>query len=320
MCRSELDRRNRTIGDHEIDGPRRGRAPARDGDRQLLDLPAAGAAGDADPRAPRAEGADRGASAPMAGSHTTRLASRARRRAHDRRLGLRRRRGHPGRPEGVRALRRARHAARSPRSPHRTRVASSAIQALPRGARARAGARGARRHRRGRGEGGDARQRRGDRARSRSALDELPAGTPVVVDPVMVAESGARLLARRRRGRADRGDPAARDACSHPTCPRRVRCSAGEPPRARARTRREALARAVLALGPRDRRAHRRAPRARGRPAPRRRGDGAGSSRSRASAIPTAPRTAPAARTPRCSPRSSRWGAIRWRRRASRAR
>src|SRR5205814_1492482 len=26
------------------------------------------------------------------------------------------------------------------------------------------------------------------------ALDELPAGTPVVVDPVMVAESGARLL------------------------------------------------------------------------------------------------------------------------------
>jgi len=28
------------------------------------------------------------------------------------------------------------------------------------------------------------------------ALDELPAGTPVVVDPVMVAESGARLLAR----------------------------------------------------------------------------------------------------------------------------
>ena len=27
------------------------------------------------------------------------------------------------------------------------------------------------------------------------ALDELPAGTPVVVDPVMVAESGARLLA-----------------------------------------------------------------------------------------------------------------------------
>src|SRR5271157_38763 len=29
-----------------------------------------------------------------------------------------------------------------------------------------------------------------------AALDELPAGTPVVVDPVMVAESGARLLAR----------------------------------------------------------------------------------------------------------------------------
>src|SRR5579875_2674513 len=28
-----------------------------------------------------------------------------------------------------------------------------------------------------------------------TALDELPAGTPVVVDPVMIAESGARLLA-----------------------------------------------------------------------------------------------------------------------------
>ena len=27
-----------------------------------------------------------------------------------------------------------------------------------------------------------------------AALEELPAGTPVVVDPVMVAESGARLL------------------------------------------------------------------------------------------------------------------------------
>jgi hydroxymethylpyrimidine/phosphomethylpyrimidine kinase len=32
------------------------------------------------------------------------------------------------------------------------------------------------------------------------ALDELPAGTPVVVDPVMVAESGARLLDRRAQG------------------------------------------------------------------------------------------------------------------------
>ena len=35
-----------------------------------------------------------------------------------------------------------------------------------------------------------------------AALDELPAGTPVVVDPVMVAESGARLLPSRGRGGA----------------------------------------------------------------------------------------------------------------------
>ncbi len=55
------------------------------------------------------------------------------------------------------------------------------------------------------------------------ALDELPPGTPVVVDPVMVAESGARLLAadaqRRSCGRSCRGR-----ACSRRTFPRRV-CS-----------------------------------------------------------------------------------------------
>ena len=45
-----------------------------------------------------------------------RMIARARpRRAHDRRVGLRRRRGHPGGPEGVRGLRRPRHDARSPR-------------------------------------------------------------------------------------------------------------------------------------------------------------------------------------------------------------
>ena len=43
-----------------------------------------------------------------------------------------------------------------------------------------------------------------------AALDALPAGTPVVHDPVMVAESGARLLALEARGRAALADPAAR--------------------------------------------------------------------------------------------------------------
>jgi hydroxymethylpyrimidine/phosphomethylpyrimidine kinase len=42
-----------------------------------------------------------------------------------------------------------------------------------------------------------------------AAIDELPAGTPVVVDPVMVAESGARLLA-----------PEARDALVREILPR----------------------------------------------------------------------------------------------------
>ena len=73
-----------------------------DRDRQLLDLPDAIArAADTPARPPPALAFDR-------------PATRIRRppdshRAHDRRLGLRRRRGNPGRPEGVRELRRARH-------------------------------------------------------------------------------------------------------------------------------------------------------------------------------------------------------------------
>lgn len=99
-----------------------------------------------------------------------------------------------------------------------------------------------------------------------AALDELPAGTPVVVDPVMVAESGASLLAADARRalveeilpRASVLTPnlpearvlAGRDA------PANVAAGAGEAPGedlgdlgedAEA----ESLARAVLALGPR---------------------------------------------------------------------
>ena len=82
------------------------------------------------------------------------------------------------------------------------------------------------------------------------ALDELPAGIPVVVDPVMVAESGARLL-----------DPDAQRALVDEILPRatvltpnlpEARVLAGELPEAAGEDEEaEALARAVLALGPR---------------------------------------------------------------------
>ncbi len=82
------------------------------------------------------------------------------------------------------------------------------------------------------------------------ALDELPAGTPVVVDPVMVAESGARLL-----------DPDAQQALVEEILPRatvltpnlpEARVLAGELLEAAGEEEEaEALARAVLALGPR---------------------------------------------------------------------
>ncbi|HEY2142445.1 MAG TPA: bifunctional hydroxymethylpyrimidine kinase/phosphomethylpyrimidine kinase [Solirubrobacteraceae bacterium] len=102
------------------------------------------------------------------------------------------------------------------------------------------------------------------------ALDELPPGTPVVVDPVMVAESGARLL-----------DPDAHVALVEEILPRatvltpnlpEARALASAPPGSSGKTEAgmptlaampvskgdtdeeveaEALARAVLALGPR---------------------------------------------------------------------
>jgi hydroxymethylpyrimidine/phosphomethylpyrimidine kinase len=82
------------------------------------------------------------------------------------------------------------------------------------------------------------------------ALDELPAGTPIVVDPVLVAESGARLL-----------DPDAQRALVEEILPRatvltpnlpEARVLAGELPRAAGEDEEaEALARALLTLGPR---------------------------------------------------------------------
>jgi hydroxymethylpyrimidine/phosphomethylpyrimidine kinase len=94
------------------------------------------------------------------------------------------------------------------------------------------------------------------------ALDELPAGTPVVVDPVMVAESGARLLAPDAQ-RALVREILPRASVLTPNLPE-ARALAGlesEPADWRRADRRrapdeeeaeaEALARAVLALGPR---------------------------------------------------------------------
>jgi hydroxymethylpyrimidine/phosphomethylpyrimidine kinase len=82
------------------------------------------------------------------------------------------------------------------------------------------------------------------------ALDELPAGTPVVVDPVMVAESGAPLLAADAR-RALIEEVLPRASVLTPNLPEaRVlvgrEAERGEDEDAEA----DALARAVLALGP----------------------------------------------------------------------
>jgi hydroxymethylpyrimidine/phosphomethylpyrimidine kinase len=83
------------------------------------------------------------------------------------------------------------------------------------------------------------------------ALDELPAGTPVVVDPVMVAESGAQLL-----------DPGAQAALVREIVPRASVLTPNVPEAlalvrhtpagdAQAPEEAQALARAVLALGAR---------------------------------------------------------------------
>ncbi|HEX5852828.1 MAG TPA: bifunctional hydroxymethylpyrimidine kinase/phosphomethylpyrimidine kinase [Solirubrobacteraceae bacterium] len=102
------------------------------------------------------------------------------------------------------------------------------------------------------------------------ALDEMPAGTPVVVDPVMVAESGARLLAPDaqralieeilpRASVLTPNLPEARVLAGAPTPAESVagrgrsetESSAGEPSAEDEEAEAQALARAVLALGPR---------------------------------------------------------------------
>jgi hydroxymethylpyrimidine/phosphomethylpyrimidine kinase len=82
------------------------------------------------------------------------------------------------------------------------------------------------------------------------ALDELPSGTPVVVDPVMVAESGARLLDRDAQ-QALVEEILPRATVLTPNLPE-ARVLAGELPGTIGDGQEaEALARAVLSLGPR---------------------------------------------------------------------
>jgi hydroxymethylpyrimidine/phosphomethylpyrimidine kinase len=82
------------------------------------------------------------------------------------------------------------------------------------------------------------------------ALEELPAGTPVVVDPVMVAESGARLLAPDAQ-RALIEEILPRATVLTPNLPEARALTGGPPGMPDEDVEAEALTRAVLALGPR---------------------------------------------------------------------
>ena len=141
------------------------------------------------------------------------------------------------------------------------------------------------------------------------ALDLLAPGTPVVIDPVMVAESGAVLLDdAARRALVDRLFP--RASVITPNLPE-ARVLAGDDGGADA----EVLARALHALGP-DVVVVTGGHRAEATDVL---FDGDGCTSSPASGTPTGPRTAPAARTPRRSRPSWRTGARRSRRPARRA-
>ena len=220
--------------------------------------------------------------------------------AHHRRLGLRRRRRHPGRPEGVRPLWRPRHE-RDHGDHGQNTVAVTAVYPLPPQVivdQVRAVVEDI---------GVDAVKigmlgTRETIAAVAEALD-LIGDAPVVLDPVMVAESGGRLL-----------DEDAEEALRTLLLPRVTVVTPNLPEarvlaaRGRGRRARSELARAIHALGPARRRRHRRPPRARPSTSS---STASGSSRSRASATRRAPRTARAARTPRRSPRTWRSVSIR---------
>jgi hydroxymethylpyrimidine/phosphomethylpyrimidine kinase len=81
------------------------------------------------------------------------------------------------------------------------------------------------------------------------ALDELPPGTPVVVDPVIVAESGARLLAPEAE-RVLVEEILPRASVLTPNVPEALVLTGGTLSAAEEDQAAEALVRAVLALGP----------------------------------------------------------------------
>jgi hydroxymethylpyrimidine/phosphomethylpyrimidine kinase len=82
------------------------------------------------------------------------------------------------------------------------------------------------------------------------ALDELPRWVPVVVDPVMVAESGARLLEADAQ-EALVGEILPRASVLTPNVPEARALTGAEPLAGADEAQAEELARAVLALGPR---------------------------------------------------------------------
>ena len=149
-------------------------------------------------------------------------------RAHDRGLGLRRRRRHPGRPQDLPAVRRLRHLGH--RRPHRAEHARR--PAVETGLRGH-GRRAARRP----GRGPAARRRSRPACSPTSSLVRLVAKairengwSPLVVDPVMVSTSGHRLLDAGGRGRRPREPASARRPGHaqprrgrHPHRPRRAR-------------------------------------------------------------------------------------------------
>ena len=218
--------------------------------------------------------------------------------AVDRRVGLRRRRRHPGRPEGLRALRRARHdrdrGADGPE--HRggdrasTRCPATFIVEQVRAVAEDIGVDAVKIGMLGTAETVRA---------VREALELLEPGTPIVLDPVMVAESGAVLL-----------DEPARAAIVGELLPR-VTVITPNVPEARVlgrerRRRRRRRGRSPAACT-RSGRPTWSSPAATATRRPTCSSTARRSSGSPASATPTAPPTARAARTRRRSPPTWRW-------------
>ncbi len=179
VCKTELDRRNRT------NAVLRSEVRHEDG-RLLVSAIGSYAIFPARKRPPRALTRPRG--------HAGHIRTHSSRADH-RRIGFWWRRGHTGRPQGLRALRGPRYERdhRDHGTEH-ARCRAPFTRSPPRSSSLRF-ARWLRTSAWTPSRWGCLAASRSS-MRWRSALDELPAETPVVVDPVMVSESGARLLDR----------------------------------------------------------------------------------------------------------------------------